>query len=150
MAKKTKNLDFRTRVTTSLSRKGVRGVEGAFIDLLLPLLLQALQGCLQPKPNPTPQPKTSKATPEAWKQADEAKDFALSKVKSGDPEAEDVVYKRAATNAAIRDIRRKKKRNGETLSKEEATLYVESHLDALRLGDMEENALLIDANTKTV
>lgn len=139
-------MGFKARVAESCNRRNVKGVTGPFIEFLLPALIQMLQSCLQPKPTPTPQPATSKATAESWKTADEAQAFAMSKIKSGQPTDEIVEYKRTASNKAKRAIQKQAKSNGEHMTGDEAERYAHAHLDALRLGSLEENALLVDAN----
>ncbi len=139
-----KKMTFEERVERSSERRGAKGIRGPFLDALLPIIIQFLQNCLAPKPVPTPQPATSTATPESWKIADEAKTFAIGKIKSGNPTAEHVEYKKTVTNAAKRRIMKEKRHSDDRMTGDEATAAALGFLDQARLGDLEENAQKID------
>lgn len=137
-------MTFNQRVATQAAARGATNVRGPFIDTILPILIQFLTSCLTPKPVPTPQPATSIASADSWKIADESKDFAISKIASGDSTAETVVYKKTVSNAAARAIMQKQRKAGDKITKDEAVAIALAYLDQARLGDLEENAEKID------
>lgn len=135
------NLKAMESVQSHLEREGFGlGFDPTILIQLLPLLLSLFQNCKKPAPTPAPQPTSSAASANAWKTANDARAFAEEHF-----DADNATYTRSVLSRGASDLMRRRKRDGEKIKRAEAIKVVSANLDEAREGDLESNALAIDA-----